>query len=433
MEKLKFDSTHNSADEFRLTAQIKFREELSPRRDRAPDPGVVQEYADNLENLPVIQINQHDEIIDGRHRWLAYQTNGVEQIPVEVIETCSDDEVFRLAIQANNNHGLPLSEIDRKMAAIRLYAMGAGSDKKEIAQVLSVSERMVRSYLTDVDKQLRGEQKQQIFDLYMDCWTQQEIAKRMGMAQKSVSRIIESFSHNGTASDLTESIDFNRDPDFKPPLYNVWNFGDLTNEVKHFGNSEQKIVENLLSLYTDPFDIVVDPFAGGGSTLDVCRKRLRRCYASDRKPIPARANQIRQLDVVESLPHLGNRWADVSLTYLDPPYWRQAEGEYSTDDEDLSNMDLAQFTASLAGVIRNIAQKQSKGVIALLIRPTQWLSEGRKVVDHVFDLISVVDLEVINRVSCPSKGVMATPPMIEWAKANKELLVLTRELIIWQV
>ena len=65
MEKLKFDSTHNSADEFRLTAQIKFREELSPRRDRAPDPGVVQEYADNLENLPVIQINQHDEIIDG--------------------------------------------------------------------------------------------------------------------------------------------------------------------------------------------------------------------------------------------------------------------------------------------------------------------------------------------------------------------------------
>ena len=32
------------------------------------------------------------------------------------------------------------------------------------------------------------------------------------------------------------------------------------------------------------FDIVLDPFAGGGATIDVCKKRLRRYCVSDRKP-----------------------------------------------------------------------------------------------------------------------------------------------------
>jgi hypothetical protein len=30
---------------------------------------------------------------------------------------------------------------------------------------------------------------------------------------------------------------------FTPPLYNVWSFSKKTNEVEHFGNSEQRIVE----------------------------------------------------------------------------------------------------------------------------------------------------------------------------------------------
>ena len=245
--------------------------------------------------------------------------------------------------------------------------------------------------------------------------------------------IIQSLGENGSTSSLAQSLDFDRDSDFTVPLYNIWNFGKLSNEIKHFGNSEQQIVDNLLYLYTEPYDIVVDPFAGGGSTLDVCRKRLRRCHASDRKPIPARENQIRQLDVVQSLPNLGKRWSEVSLTYLDPPYWKQAEGQYSKDTEDLANMSLDEFTDSLASVINKIGQKQSKGVIALLIRPTQWKAEGRKVIDHVYDVMSAVNLEVKIRVSCPYRTEQCQPPMVEWAKENKGLLVLTRELIVWEV
>jgi hypothetical protein len=35
------------------------------------------------------------------------------------------------------------------------------------------------------------------------------------------------------------------------------------------------ILDNLLAKHTKPFDVVVDPFAGGGSTVDLCKKRCQ--------------------------------------------------------------------------------------------------------------------------------------------------------------
>src|SRR5581483_7025369 len=71
---------------------------------------------------------------------------------------------------------------------------------------------------------------------------------------------------------------------FEAPLYNIWKQQTKTPGSSHYGNSEVRWVDNLLYLYTQPFDIVVDPFAGGGSTIDVCKRRFRRYWASDRKP-----------------------------------------------------------------------------------------------------------------------------------------------------
>ncbi|MBP8625477.1 MAG: hypothetical protein KBI10_02115 [Syntrophorhabdales bacterium] len=33
----------------------------------------------------------------------------------------------------------------------------------------------------------------------------------------------------------------------------------------------------MIKRYTEPGDLVVDPMAGSGTTLDVCRKEKRRC------------------------------------------------------------------------------------------------------------------------------------------------------------
>ena len=111
---------------------------------------------------------------------------------------------------------------------------------------------------------------------------------------------------------------------FEPPIYNVWKQQKKSKGTKHFGNSEVQWLDNLLYLYTKPFDIVIDPFAGSGSTIDLCKKRFRRYWVGDRKPIVERESEIRKHDIVtDGTPDLKGRWKEVQLVYLDPPYCLQ--------------------------------------------------------------------------------------------------------------
>lgn len=419
--------------EIRKTTEIQFREDLYPRIIH--DPSLVQRYSENIEQMPAIEINQHNILIDGFHRWTAHKKLEIQEIKVNVIETKSDNDIFALAIQKNSAHGLQMNEKDKRKSAIRLYADGTGIDKKEIAKILSVSERSINNYLHDIDKKLREERQEKIFSMYMACCTQEEIAEEVKLDQSNIKRIIEELCKTESfPKNIILSIS-HQNQEFEIPLYNIWNFSKKTNEVSHFGNTEQRIVDNLLYLYTEPFDIVFDPFAGGGSTIDVCKKRYRRYFVSDRKPIIERENEIRLLDICEKLPELNKNWSNVSLTYLDPPYWKQAENKYSNDKEDLANMRLEDFTIKLSNVIKEISKKQTKGVIALIIQPTQWKNENKQTTDHIIDIIKEVGnkkLTLENRISVPYSTEQYTPQQVDYAKKNKLLLIRTREIVIWR-
>lgn len=415
-------------------ADVIFRKDLYPRSETVPE--LIQKYAENLEVLPPIEVNQHNILIDGNHRWTAYKKMEKLEIPAITIVTESDIDLYFLSFEKNSSHGLQVNEKDKRQGAIRLYAEGTGKSKKEIARRLSISEKTLSRYLHDIDKRLREERKEKIFAMWMSCYTQEEISEEVKMPQQTLSDEIKLLPKIDLCPNSVKNNISYQDQNFETPLFNVWSFAKKTNNVSHFGNTEQRIVDNLLYLYTQPFDIVFDPFAGGGSTIDVCKKRYRRYFVSDRKPIIEREKEIRLLDICKEMPDLGNRWKDVSLTYLDPPYWKQAEGKYSNDKEDLANMPLEEFTNNISNVIKSISKKQSKGVIALIIQPTQWKSEGKKFNDHIVDIISSVGnkrLELENRVSCPYSTEQYNAQQVEWAKQNKKLLVISRELIIWKV
>jgi len=412
---------------------VVFRKDLYPRIEH--DQNKAQEYAENIDQLPPIEVNQHKELIDGFHRLTAHRIKEKPTICCFITETKNESEFFSFAIQRNSTHGVQFSDRDRKKCAIRLYNGGEGLDKKEIAVVLSVSLRMVNNYLEKIDTDLREERKETIERMYLECYTAQEIAEVVGLSKQKIDEKIGVWNEMEVGSKMFQSANFT--DDFEVPIYNRWTFNKATNKTDHFGKTEQRIVENLLYLYTNPFDIVVDPFAGGGSTLDICKKRFRRCWVSDRKPKPGLEDKIRKLDVIELLPPLNKRWSDVSLTYLDPPYWRQAEGKYSDDTEDLANYQNSDdFHDAMAGLVKKIASKQSQGVIALIIQPTQWCSPDRAFIDHVVEIIKRVGnkkLTIENRVSCPYQTEQYNAQQVNYAKDNKLLLVLTRELIVWRI
>ena len=352
-------------------SEVVFREDLYPRLEK--NARTVDQYAEDLTVLPPIEVNQHNELIDGWHRWTAHRKAGAERIPVTVTETSGDAHFLELAIRRNAAHGLQLSLEDKKDMARRIYngtpEREREGKKADLAFTLSVGERTVRSWLSRIDKDTKEARDKRIFAMWLACHTQQEIADTEGMPRKTVDDAMADFGEIGKLANSAKAA-AEHATDFAPPIYNIWKQQEKTAGGKHFGNSEVRWVDNLLYLYTEPFDVVVDPFAGSGSTADICRKRMRRYWVSDRLPAVGREDVIRQHDLTDGLPRLP-RWQDVRLVYLDPPYWKQAEGKYSQDPQDLANMDLAEFSETLAGTIRAFAAKLGQAHIALIIQPTQ--------------------------------------------------------------
>lgn len=414
-------------------SDVVFRSDLYPRIETSAT--TVQKYAEDLSVLPPILINQHRELIDGWHRWTAYRKNGIEQIPAEIIETTSDADLLERAIETNATHGLQLSQADKRDMARKIYGSTPERDrdekKKHLATILSVSERTVREWLSRVDKDAKEARNCRIFDLWLACHTQQEIADAVGITQGEAAKSIP----NGELAEMnkTQQADANHATDFDVPIYNIWKQQAKSEGSSHFGNSESRWVDNLLYLYTEPFDIVVDPFAGGGSTIDVCKKRFRRYFVSDRKPIVEREKEIRLHDLQDG-PLKPPQWKDVKLVYLDPPYWKQAENQYSEDAQDLANMPLEEFNTSLVAIINGYAKKLEKGsAITLIIQPTQWKAPEIVIVDHVGDMLRAIKLPVVARYSVPYESQQCNAQMVEWAKDAKQCLVLTREIIVWKV
>lgn|GEM_PF-438093 len=424
---------------------IVFDEGLYPRVD-GHLPGKVQAY---VRDMPIIEaagklisVNAENKLIDGRHRHLAYRKI-YEQKPQSLIQVyrypiVSPLETLRLAL-ALQDRGAALTDEDRIDGARKLYGLGLKT-QAAIARALGVTQQAVSLWLARTKKEEKERQQAQAQALWLACHTQVHIAERVGVTQPTIGAWIEDFIKlqepckfiNLTPEENSAAFHVQ---DFTAPIYNVWRAHDKSNGngAKHHGNSEVKWLDNLLYLYTEPFDIVVDPFAGSGSTIDVCKKRFRRYWVSDRKPIIEQEHQIRTWDVTKGTPPLP-RWSTVKLVYLDPPYWKQAEGEYSEDDTDLGNMDLATFTTTLARIIKEFAAKLSDGaVIALVMQPTQWRAPEKAYTDHIADMLATVELPLDMRYSVPYTAQQYNAQQVEWAKANKRCLVLTREILVWRV
>lgn len=415
-------------------SEIIFDEVIYPRSGH--DPVLAQRYAEHIEEIEAAQkfisVSADMKLLDGKHRWLAYRKRfeGTDrEITVLVYPVTAPHDQLALAAKLNSDHGWQLTDADKEGVAKSLYAYGMSYDA--IAAHLSVGKAKVSSWLARTVKDQKEKRDKRIFDLWLACYTQEEMANEVGVPRETVRNQVDGFGQTVLENQKAKTL-ADHTVDFDPPLYNVWKQQEKTLGSGHFGNSETRWLDNLLYLYTKPFDIVVDPFAGGGSTIDICRKRFRRYWVSDRKPIVEREKEIRQHDLTNGLPPLP-RWKEVSLVYLDPPYWKQAEGKYSTDPTDLANMPIEAFHDTLAKTINGFLKKLPPGaVVALILQPTQWKAPDHEFTDHVAEMIRRVDAKIANRIQAPYESQQCNAQMVEWAKANRQILTLSREIVVWR-
>jgi len=416
--------------------EIKFIKDLYPRFEL--DNETVNTYRNAIDKLPPITISKNKILIDGYHRLTAYRLEGRKEIEAEIFDSENEDEIFMEAIKANTKHGKQLSIKEKRNLAKILYKKmvslnGALKTKnKEIAEILSVSEGSISNWLRKEIEQQNEIEAQEILELYLNCYSQQEIAEMKGVSQVTVknklNKAIISFFKNKETYNLISN----------PQFYNAWQTFSLNKkQLKFPGQLPYDLVENIIYYFTDDPVIepnlklskVVDPMAGSGVVRDVCRNLYRRYLLYDIEPkredIPIEKN-----DILKGFPERA-RGAD--LVFLDPPYYNLMDNDYP-DNEFTESYES--FKESMGIVFDNCKEiLKRNGKIALILKPMNEKLFDGEWLDMSFDCANIAikkGYKIIKRISAPLSTQQFNASDVERAKKSKKLLNIHRDIIIFE-
>jgi adenine-specific DNA-methyltransferase len=158
------------------------------------------------------------------------------------------------------------------------------------------------------------------------------------------------------------------------------------------GRTPAHVIWNLLERYTRPGDLVVDPFCGGGTTLDVARWMEREAKGFDIDP---HRDDIEKADA-RALP-LGDGEAD--FFFMDPPY--STHLAYSDERDCIGKLDAfeADYWSAMEAVFAEVDRclrdrrylalfvsdsfKKKRGFMGIGARLFALLEERFRAVDHV--------------------------------------------------
>ena len=401
-------------------ADIEFVKELYPRLRE--DDAAIERYRAAIDKLPPIVVARGRILVDGFHRWQAHKREGVDTIAADDLGNLSDVEIIKESVRRNASHGRQLETKDKRRMADLLWRQGT-RDEAELCDLLSITAKTCAEYLRDAKRDEKQAQKEAAWDRWLNCETQERVAKAVGVSVGTVNNWLSEIQSVGNLNEPPESRQH----------FDVWSFPTTSDDAgtgSYFGKMPPQVVENLLWLYTEPGQIVIDPFAGGGTTIDVAKRMGRRVWSSDRKPSTPTL-PIHEHDITTGWPKDAPKKVDFVL--LDPPYWKQAAGRYSDDAADLGNMPLDDFMAAWDKVVKVCADHMNDGGrIAFIISPSV---DGDQVVDHAFDMAVAATghgLRVARRIIVTYNTQQATGQQVTWARENRQLLKLYRDLVVMQ-
>jgi len=389
-------------------------QEVYPRDDM--DQETVNKYRKSLDRLPPILVTHENILVDGYHRLVAHRVEQQETIEAQV-EDIPRDEVLWEATKRNATHGLQLKQNDKRALGKDFYDDGRLIG--DIAEALSVTEKTVRRW-TKKQRQKEDEQRDQtIIDMYLACHTWEEIAEATGFEEHTGAlKRFKSIVKNRQLSEIHK-------PD-SLQLYNIWKFSkpDDRYGMDYPGRIPGQILENVLYYYTELFDTVIDPFGGGGTTVDVCKERMRRYQVYDINPV---REEIDEHDITEGFPDECN---GSDLIFLDPPYAQQKQGDYSGHETNLANLPVQQFYAAMENIFSDAADiLKQDGYLVFIVGPSQ--NEG-VLEDHAFELVKRAEqyMSYTYRVSVPYTTEQHGGAYVNMAKENQSMLYLNRDVVV---
>jgi ParB-like chromosome segregation protein Spo0J len=369
------------------------------------------------------------EVVSGHRRLACARRLGLADVPCEVRDFASDEEKQRAVLAYNRQRRKTFSQLMREADALERLEGPKARDRRDANLRQNPPDRR-----NSDDRTGR---------------TDETIARALGLGGKDVYRQARavwraSLSGDPRAASGVALLDRGektihaaykdlrrRDrftTGFRPTPYDVWAFRhDRAYGVPHPGSIPPAIVAHTLHYFTEPDALVVDPMAGGGSTLDVCAAMGRRCLAFDIDP--ARP-EIRRHDVRDGFPAEAS---GCDLIFCDPPYHTMLARRYAPDGVAL--VPLAAWVEFLGLLARSaFATLRPGGHLALLLanQTEKDLPAGHGYLDHAFvGYQAIVSAGFLpqRRISCPMAGAYL-PQHVQRARRDGRMLGQVRDLLV---
>ena len=238
---------------------------------------LVEEGAD-LDPVVVAKVEGKDLLVSGNHRVSAYRKLGKE-IKVLHIGEISLEEFFKLQRELNPDI-LPMDTEELRRYAEKLYDHLKGKYKKEklyekIADAVGRSPETVRKWLAGKEQEEKREKIRRAIELREKGWKVKDIAKELGVDERTVYRYLEEPDKMGHITKMTlltpagdptpEGIrlfeEYLRTQDRLPP---AWNWENFSRWLEGEGKEVEGDIKEFVSCFIKPVSRAIKLFAGQG-------------------------------------------------------------------------------------------------------------------------------------------------------------------------
>lgn len=314
--------------------------------------------------LQPVQIRPDGTILSGHRRLKVAQSLELEKLPCIIVEGGDD----RLLIVENNRYrhktGSELmreAELIEKVVAEKAALNRARpGEARDTPIVQPIDTRATVAGAIGMGARTFNKLK----NIYLAAKTNENAKDKMARidrgelsidaAHKSLRTLFESDDEPTSAKEIPEFVRF----------YNSWQFvaNDPRFGIPHPGRIPSQISANIIYYYSEPGDLVVDPMAGGGATIDTATFLDREVLAYD--IVPTRPDII-QWDINKGFPEMTK---GCQLIFLDPPYWNTMDyGELAA-----SALSFEEFNVWYKTLLLNAARTVKVGGFVATIIVSQY-------------------------------------------------------------
>ncbi|MDI6713928.1 MAG: DNA methyltransferase [Thermodesulfovibrio sp.] len=200
-------------------------------------------------------------------------------------------------------------------------------------------------------------------------------------------------------SKIKQIIDDNEKPKLETTTlwdYPTQSYGKMPKgNNKYPGVTPAFVIYNMIKRYTEVGDLVVDPMAGSGTTLDVCKEENRKCICYDISPTRP---DIVQNDA-RNIPLPDN---SVDMIFIDSPYGDNVR--YNDHPEDIGKIsaETEHFYDELEKVMRECHRILKPGKVLGWLIGDQWVKKkftpvGFRIFERLCKYFEPVDIICVAR------------------------------------